>query len=156
MIIKHSIYSPIDAQVGVTLDRSSHRVVRLDGASSFERCVRCPLCLILVVTHSSPFSFLHTSRLFPNFLSKLVLSMESKLVHDFFTDEAGKGASELIHLDPSSLQKAEELFNLYNGRLPNLRVVETFSPSPKSVNAPIRSLISFMQPFPSYMSFFFP
>lgn len=80
--------------------------------------------------------------------------MESKLVHDFFTDEAGKNARELINLDPSSLQKAEELFRLYNGRLPNLRVVETVSPSPKSVNAPIRSLISFMQPYPSQMSFF--
>ncbi|KAL6810033.1 hypothetical protein J3E69DRAFT_377931 [Trichoderma sp. SZMC 28015] len=57
--------------------------------------------------------------------------MESKLVHDFFTDEAGKDARELINLDPSSLQKAEELFHLYNGRLPNLRVVETVSPSPK-------------------------
>lgn len=70
--------------------------------------------------------------------------MESKLIQDFFTDEAGKDARELVRLDPSSLQKAEELFHLYNGRLPSPRVVETVSPSPRSVNASIISFASFM------------
>ncbi|KAL7787600.1 hypothetical protein V8C43DRAFT_323957 [Trichoderma afarasin] len=57
--------------------------------------------------------------------------MDLNVIQEFFTDEAGKDARELINLDPSSLQKAEELFRLYNGRLPSPHVVETVSPSPR-------------------------
>ncbi|KAL5085561.1 hypothetical protein Trisim1_010174 [Trichoderma cf. simile WF8] len=57
--------------------------------------------------------------------------MESKLVEDFLTGEAGKDARELLQLDPSSLEKAKELFHLHNGRLPSPREVETISPSPR-------------------------